>query len=408
MTQNDNTRVSISIGILLPLLASIVAITPLALDLYLPAMPIIAQHFSTSIAVVQNSLSLYLAGYACGLLLFGPLADKIGRRKLAIVGLTLFSITSLLLPLTQQIEHFNVLRFIQAFCGSAATVVVPGIIRQFYGKDTAKGMSYVSMIMMFAPMLAPTIGSAIMLLMNWQAMFYFLSLYGALTTIAAVFKLPEVVVSDNEQKFKISFLKNYQVVLLEASARKYILSSMLVSLAFFAYLTSIPFVYLEVYKTSELVFSFLFGINVVALMMAQFINTRMVGRVGSERLLIYGFYCAIICSAVLVLVNILELPLFWTVISILPLMGSISLIAVNADAMILIKFANQTGTATAVIGTLRFGVGALAGPILVVFHNDTALPFTLLMLFAIVLVGLSHFKTLKQNFLVKITASKYI
>lgn len=398
MTQNKHSNVSIAMGMLLPLLASIVAITPLAVDLYLPAMPIIAEQFSTSISVVQNSLSLYLAGYASGLLLFGPLADRLGRRKLAIMGLVLFSLASFFIPLTQQIEHFNALRFIQAFFGSAATVVVPGIIRQFYGKDTAKGMSYVSMIMMFAPMLAPTIGSAIMLLINWQAMFYFLSIYGAIIAIATILKLPEVNRSKDLRPAKISFFANYKVVLLESSARKYILSSMLVSLAFFAYLTAIPFVYLEVYKTSEFVFSFLFGINVVALMMAQFINTRMVAKVGSERLLIYGLYCALLSAMVLVIVNVLQLSLFWTVVSILPLMGSISLIAVNADAMILIKFANQTGTATAVIGTLRFGVGALAGPILSVFHNDTALPFTLLMLFAILLVALSNYHIFKEKF----------
>lgn len=394
-SQGKNNNISLSL--LLPLLASIVAITPFAVDLYLPAMPVIAQHFNSSIAAVQNSLSVYLAGYACGLILFGPLADIIGRRKLAIFGLTLFSLFSFALPLSQTIDQFIGLRFAQAFCGSAATVVVPGIIRQFYGKNTAKGMSYVSMIMMFAPMLAPTIGSAILVIANWQAMFYFLGIYSLIILIASVAKLPEMIKNDEPDIDKVSFFGNYKVVLSNKAARKYILSSMLVSLAFFAYLTAIPFVYLEVYKTSEFVFSFLFGINVVALMMAQLINTRCVGKHGSEKMLLSGLFVALISATTLVVVNILELSLFWTVISILPLMGSISLIAVNSDSLILLTFTNQTGTATAVIGTLRFGIGALAGPILAFFHTDSALPFTVLMLTSIILVGLCQYSPLKQK-----------
>ncbi|WNC71820.1 Bcr/CflA family efflux MFS transporter [Thalassotalea psychrophila] len=393
--QGKNNNISISL--LLPLLASIVAITPLAVDLYLPAMPIIAQYFNSSIAAVQNSLSVYLAGYACGLILFGPLADIIGRRKLAIFGLSFFSIISFAIPLSQTIDQFIWLRFAQAFCGSAATVVVPGIIRQFYGANTAKGMSYVSMIMMFAPMLAPTIGSAILVIANWQAMFYFLGVYSLIILIASVTKLPEMVRNDGPGIEKVSFFGNYKVVLSNKAARKYILSSMLVSLAFFAYLTAIPFVYLEVYKTSEFVFSFLFGINVVALMMAQLINTRCVGKYGSEKMLLSGLLVALISAVTLVVVNILELSLFWTVITIMPLMGSISLIAVNADSLILLTFANQTGTATAVIGTLRFGIGALAGPILAFFHTDSALPFTVLMLTSIILVGLCQYSPLKRK-----------
>ncbi|WP_068547867.1 multidrug effflux MFS transporter [Thalassotalea crassostreae] len=378
----------ISLGLLLPLLASIVAITPLAVDLYLPAMPIIAKHFNTSIAVIQNSLSIYLAGYATGLLLFGPLVDRFGRRKLAIFGLALFSISSFMIPFASSEQEFLWLRFVQAFFGSAATIVVPGVIRQFYGKNTAKGMSYVSMIMMFAPMLAPTIGSAILVLINWQAMFYFLAIYAFVILIAAIKFLPEVLPREDGSIARLSFLGNYKIVLLNSSARKYILTSMLVSLSFFCYLTAIPFVYLEVFETSEFVFSFLFGVNVVALMLAQLINTRFVVRLGSEVLLMRGFYTAFISSLLLVLANYFSLSLFWTVITVMPLMGSLSLIAVNADSMILLKFAHQTGTATAVIGTLRFGIGALAGPILAYFHNDTSLPFAALMFSAILLVGL--------------------
>ncbi|WP_371186955.1 multidrug effflux MFS transporter [Thalassotalea maritima] len=388
MPHTDAQTMQANMKILLPLLASVVAITPLALDLYLPGMLSIADYYQVSIAVIQNSLSVYLAGYALGLLLFGPVADSIGRRKLALTGLLLFSILSLLLAFAQTAEQFTSLRFAQAFCGSAATVVVPGVIRQFYGQNTAKGMSYVSMIMMLAPLAAPTLGSAIMFVFNWQAMFVFLSVYALLIFIGCLLKLPEVPArAGGQSKPKIDIIGNYKTVFSSKPARPYILASMLVSLSFFAYLTAIPFVYLQIFKTSEFMFSFLFGLNIIALMLAHVFNTKMVGKLGSQRILVGAFFMGTIAAALLVLVNTFGLPLFWTVICILPLMSSISLIAVSADSLILISFANNTGTATAVIGTLRFGVGALAGPILTFFHNDTAIPFTVLMFVSVLAIG---------------------
>jgi DHA1 family bicyclomycin/chloramphenicol resistance-like MFS transporter len=243
-------------------------------------------------------------------------------------------------------------------------------------------------------MLAPTIGSFILYLDSWQSMFYFLAIYAFMILGFALKYLPEV---KTKNITSLSFLGSYKTVLLEKSAQKNILTSMLVSLAFFSYLTAIPFVYLVIFKTSEFVFSFLFGINVASLMMAQFINTKYVVKLGSQAMLRYGFYTALISSILLVTVNALQLTLFWTVITILPLMGSMSLIAVNSDSLILIQFKQQTGTATAVIGTLRFGIGALAGPILAVFHNDSAMPFALLMLSAILLVGLCQYKNILRR-----------
>ena len=163
--------------ILLPLLASIVAITPLAIDLYLPAMLVIANDLQTTMPNVQISLSIYLAGYALGMLFFGPIADELGRRLLAKVGLALFGISSLALAFCTNIELFWSLRAVQAFTGAAATVVVPGIIRHIYRENTAKGMSYVSMIMMVAPLIAPTLGSLIMGISTWQVIFIALAAY---------------------------------------------------------------------------------------------------------------------------------------------------------------------------------------------------------------------------------------
>ncbi len=385
-----NNSTQLSLKYLLPLLAAIIAVSPLAIDMYLPAMPKLAEHFFTQMPLVQNSLSIYLFGYAIGMLVFGPMADKYSRRGLVMLGLTGFILTTLALTYVKNIEQFIALRFFQAFIGSAATVVVPGIINQLYGKDTAKGLSYVSMIMMLAPMIAPSIGSAL-LLHSWQMIFYVLAIYALIIFLCSFYFLPEVKSVKKREEFSV--LQRYKIVFSNKKARLDLISSMMVSLAFFAYITAIPFVYLTVFKVSEFTFSILFALNVFALMSAHFINTRLVTRVGSRRMLNYGVLLSIIAATSLFLANILSLPLPYHVVAILPLMGSLSMISVNANALILQEFTEHTGTATAVNGTLRFGVGALAGPILAVFYDGSALPFAGLMLVSVLTVlvcQLSH------------------
>lgn len=380
------TSSSVSLKLLMPLLASIMALSPLAIDMYLPAMPVLAEHLHTDMPMVQNSLSIYLLGFAIGLILFGPMADKSSRRKMVLFGIGGFLIASLLLPFVQSIEQFLMLRFVQAFVSSAATVVVPGTIREYYQKDTAKGLSYVSMIMMLAPMIAPSIGSLLLISHSWQLIFYVLAIYSTIVLLFVVRFLPEVTRSQVKDEKQINFLARYKIVFSNVEARLDIASSMIISLAFFSYITAIPFVYLTVYQVTEFSFSVLFGINVFGLMTAHFINTRLVTIKGSRRMLWYGLIVAVVAAAFLYLVNILAMPVAYTVVSILPLMASISMIAVNADALVLTKFPEQSGTATAVIGTLRFGIGALAGPILAFYYDGSAVPFAGLMFFSVLLV----------------------
>jgi len=373
----------ISLSLLLPLLASIIAVSPLAIDMYLPAMPTLALQFNTDISMVQNSLSIYLLGYALGLIVFGPMADKYSRRALVMIGLGGFTFFSFILPFANSVNEFLMFRFLQAFISSAATVVVPGTIKERYGKNTAKGFSYVSMIMMLAPMIAPTIGS-FLLLHSWQAIFFSLGGYSFIILLLVYHFLPEVQREENQPS--VSFVSRYKIVFSHKKSQLDLLSSMVISLAFFSFITSISFIYLTVFEVSELTFSILFGLTVIGLMTAHFTNTRLVTRKGSRRMLSYGLLVGITSSSALVIVTYWQLPIAYTVFCLLPLMGSISMTAVNADALVLLEFSKESGTATAVIGTLRFGIGSLAGPILAYFYNGTALPFALLMWSCVMLV----------------------
>lgn len=391
---------SFNTRILLPLLASIVAITPLAIDMYLPAMLVIANNLQTSMPNVQISLSIYLAGYSLGMLFFGPIADQIGRRKLAKIGLTLFGLTSTALAFTTEIHTFWALRAIQAFTGAAATVVVPGIIRHIYQQNTAKGMSYVSMIMMVAPLIAPSVGSFILGFSVWSTIFLVLAAYSFIILVFVQIYLIDIPIHTSEKKGLALFFDSYKTVLSNTDARADILSSMFVSFGFFCFLTSVPFIYLDLYKVSEQLFGILFAFNVMALMFGNFLNTRIVPRIGSRKMLYVGLICGFISGLCLLTFSILHLSLYYIVAAIAPLMMSLGVTASNADSLILMKFEKNTGTATAVIGTLRFGSGALVGPILAVMHAQSSVPFSSLMFSAVlltILVQIIHYKKDKKN-----------
>ncbi|WP_281546810.1 Bcr/CflA family efflux MFS transporter [Pseudoalteromonas sp. PAR1] len=372
--------------ILLPLLASIVAITPLAIDLYLPAMLVIANDLQTTMPNVQISLSIYLAGYALGMLFFGPIADELGRRLLAKVGLSLFGISSLALAFCQNIELFWSLRAIQAFTGAAATVVVPGIIRHIYRENTAKGMSYVSMIMMVAPLIAPTLGSLIMGISTWQVIFIVLAGYSFTILALVQIHLIDIPIFKSKQRGLALFFNSYKTVFSRRSALADIASSMFASFAFFCFLTSVPYVYLDFFKVDEQLFGVLFAFNVLALMFGNFMNTRLVPRLGSRKLLFIGLGIGFVAGGALLLFSVMHLSLYFIVATIAPLMMSLGIVASNADSLILMQFEEKSGTATAVIGTLRFGSGALVGPILAFVHPQSAIPFSAMMFSALILI----------------------
>ena len=375
-------------GWIIVLLAAIVATTPLAIDMYLPAMPLMAQQLDTTIGMVQQSLSIFLAFFGISMLLCGPLADSLGRRPLAIFGLTGFVLASLALSLVSSIEWFLFWRALQAFCGAAATVVVPGIVRHIYQEHTAKGMSYVSMIMMLAPLLAPAIGSGILWLASWQMIFITLAGYALLVLLVSIKALPEIKAKDSPKN--IALLAGYKLVFANKSAWPDIATSMFASFSFFCFLTAVPFVYIQYFGVNEQQFSLLFGFNVVMLMLANLINSKLVTRLGPQRMLSAGLAIALVCATALTLVNVWQFDLRYTVLAIAPLMACLSLIATNADAMILMKFPDNSGSATAVIGTLRFGIGALAGPLLALFYTGTPVPFALLMLSGVLLIAVSQ------------------
>ncbi|WP_444996617.1 multidrug effflux MFS transporter [Aliikangiella sp. IMCC44359] len=374
----------------LPLFAAIFAITPLAIDMYLPALPRMAITLESSIEIIQNSLSIYLAGYGLGMFLFGPLADRLGRRPLLMGGLIGFTLFTWLLSNVDDVTLFLVFRFLQALFGGAATVVIPGAIRQLFGKDTAKGLSYVSMIMMIAPMLAPAVGGYLLSFGQWPLIFKVLAAYSGIILIISFFFFPKLEVKKvDSAELPLKFLASYKKVLGTSSCHGYLLISMLSSVVFFTYITSVSFLYIQVFQLSEQQFSLLFGLNVVGLFVSNFFNTRLVPHFGSNKILFVASLLALVATLIFFALMLTNAHPYIIVSGLILLIAAVAMISANSDALVLQQFSEQAGTATAVIGTLRFGSGAIAGPLLAVLFDGSGLPIAYIILVSVIIVNLA-------------------
>ena len=173
------------------ILASLTAISPLAIDAYLPAILSISNDFTVAISKVEVTLSIYLIGLSIGQLVGGPLSDRYGRKIMIDIGLILYIIFSVAIANAQSVEQMWIFRFFQALGGGFAIVNMGAIVRDnFEGRKSAQVLSFVAMIMMVAPMIAPTIGALILTFFSWEYIFYFLSIYAALVFFW-IQKLPE-------------------------------------------------------------------------------------------------------------------------------------------------------------------------------------------------------------------------
>jgi DHA1 family bicyclomycin/chloramphenicol resistance-like MFS transporter len=370
----------------LTLLSAIAAQVPLAVDMYLPAIPSIADNLDTTVTAVQNSLSIFLLGFGLGMLLFGPMADRHGRRPVALLGIMAFAISSMLLTLSTSLDIFLILRFLQGFLGAAASVTVPAMIRDCYGKDTAKGMSAVFTVMLIAPLISPLLGSMVLTVLPWEGIFYILTAYTFLVLGLTWKLLPETLTSEQKELQKgVNTIRLYGRILARKSIYPDLATSMLAALTFFIYLTSISFVYITWFEVEPTLFGFFFGLSAASLIVANLLNRRLISTYDSRTLMRRGMQSSLVAALILLTLWLVNAGLIPTVFSLVYLVGSLGIASINIDSLVLLQYPNEASSAAAVTGTLRFGSGALAGPLLVLVDDGTVLPIAMLLTGALLL-----------------------
>ena len=359
-----------SIRTLAVLLAMLTAVAPFAVDMYLPAMKAMAIDLSTAIHYVEISVSTFLFGFAIGQLIGGPLSDRFGRKPIIALGLILFSITSLMLTQTESIEQLLFLRALQAIGGGMATVNSSAMIRDlFAGDEMAKVLSMVAIVMMSAPLVAPMLGAFVVSFFNWQAIFFSLAVYSIAVMLLLLWRLPETNPRANisadeiksKTKLKPKLWQSYKRVFTHRQAMGYIVAISFGFSGMFVFITSSAFTYMEYFSVSVQLFPFLFGANVLVMMLMNRINLWALNHYASSTILTAGLIIQLACGISLILASYSEPNLYLVVGLNMLFVGSLGLIAANATAGALNFFPDISGTATAVIGVTEFTLGALVG-----------------------------------------------
>lgn len=341
-------------------LGALSAFAPISVDLYLPAFPALARHFETSLGSVQLSLSTYLLGLALGQVLWGWLADRYGRRRPLVAGISLYVVASLACAFAPSVHALIGLRLLQGLGGCAGVVVARAIVRDlFAGAEAARFFALLILVFGVAPVLAPLIGGQILAAGGWRWIFLTLAVYGA-ACLASVSWLPETLPFERRRQGGLrDALAAYRQVSLHRSFIAYAAVFSLGSAALLAYISSSPAVLIEEHGVSPQAFGFVFGANALGLVAVSQITGRIVGRVGSERVLWFGVGAQTTAAATLALVSVAGagglaavLPPMFVIVA------SLGAIMPTSTALALTPFPHAAGAASAVLGTAQTATGA--------------------------------------------------
>jgi DHA1 family bicyclomycin/chloramphenicol resistance-like MFS transporter len=365
-------------------LASIVALSPLAIDTYLSAIPTIAHDLNTSIGITQSTVSVYLAGAAFGQFLGGPLSDLYGRKPIGAVGITLFLIASILIAISININEVLALRFVQAVGGGAAGVTVGAMVRDSHtGIESAKMMAHITLIMMTAPLIAPSIGALVLSVGNWRHIFFGLAIYTMIPLLQLIFVIKSVAPTPQKIKQHVArhLFGSYGVVLSNVRALPILVCLGFCTANLFIFLTTSPFVYIEYFGVSEQQFPLFFGAGVIGLMVMNRFNVLFLQRYPPMKLFKFGIAIQFIAALTqFIYVHNFEAQLGPFLALLLLNVTMLGFIGSNGVATYLENFPKQAGAANALVGIWQFSLGGIAGAIVNWQHDGTLIPVTSMML----------------------------
>ena len=359
------------------ILGSLTALGPFSIDMYLPGFRDIAENLHTSVSRVSLSLSTFFIGISAGQLLYGPLLDRYGRKRPLYAGLTLYILVSVACLSVRQVDHLIVLRFIQAVGSCAATVTAMAMVRDLFGvKESAKVYSLLLLVLGASPMIAPTAGGYIISLFGWRAVFVILTIMGAGALLMAIVGLPESHPPDKTVSLRPGpTLKNFSMVLKD---RQFLTNALAGSLAFaglFAYVSGSPMIFMDIFGVDKKVYGWIFAFLSLGFIGISQFNTLLLKKFSSAGIIRFALVAEVLVAAIFWGGNMAGwYGLASTIFFIFLILVCIGFVNPNAAALSLAPFAKNAGSASALMGALQMGIGALASVGVSVFSNGTATP----------------------------------
>ena len=373
------------------LLAVLTAMAPMGIDTYLSSMPEMATYYNVKINQIELTLTIYFLGFALGNFLGGPLSDAFGRKTIALTGISIYLISALLIPFATNIQMIWLLRGVQSLGGGFATVTPMIMIRDWFeGKKVARLATIIGMIMMFAPLFAPILGTTLAHYWGWQSSFFFLAGYAAVIGLAILFLIPE-----SRPKKHITnrislreFIEKYKL-LFSNKAAIFILLTLGFSMAgMYAFITAGSFIYLDYFGFKPEYFPLLFGANVLLNVILSLSNNVLLKKYKTQNIIKWGLFMQLLAGILLVIATFPAQASFVPVfIGIVWFVGSIGMIFGNGTAIMLNLVPELSGSANAMIGLTRFLFGSAAGFMIAFFHTNNLTSVGIVMLSCAVLAN---------------------
>jgi DHA1 family bicyclomycin/chloramphenicol resistance-like MFS transporter len=358
-----------------------VAIGPFALDTYLPAFPEIAADLGVDLPAVGRTLSIYVFALGLTQLVAGPLSDRYGRRVVLFSGLVIFAAASLMLSLSESLGWMLGWRLVQATGGACCAVSVPAIVRdRTHGQASASLFSLIGIVMLVAPALAPAIGSSLLYAFDWPAIFVFLAVYAVIVALTLQNLLFRTLPPAAKMRTPVfTLVTNYMAVLRHATTMRFIAIQTLAFSVMLVFITHAAFIYQEWFGASNRLFSILFACQVSGMVVANFLNRRLLRSFHSTQILRAA--CTVQALAVLLLVGAIlnSSGLAFVAVCMVIIGGCLGTIIPNNFANALEFFPRLGGTTSAVLGAMQFALGGLISAISTWLADGTPLPIVLVM-----------------------------
>lgn len=362
---------------MLVLLGALTAFAPLSIDMYLPALPTLQRHFQTTEGEVQLTLASFFLGFAVGQSLYGPVADRFGRKPPLYAGMLLYTAASAVCALAFSIHELTAARLLQAIGACSGGVISRAMVRDLFPvAETRRVYSALILVMGVSPLLAPLLGSYLLVWFGWQAIFFTVAVAGALTLMGVHYRLPETL--PTAQPLSLGYIrKTYRGLLADKLFTGSSLAAGFSSSGMFAYIAGAPFVFINLYGMRPERFAWLFGLNAAAVVIGAQINGRVLHGHAPERLMRHSAWVQAASGAAL-------LAAAWTgwggmlglAVPLFVYMSTIGFVFPNATAIALANHGSIAGMASALLGTLQFSMAGIAVVVLGAINSVTAVPMS--------------------------------
>lgn len=366
-------------------LGALVALGPLSMDFYLPAIPTIAQAFGVSIVSLNNTLSVFLIGYACGQFFGGSFSDQIGRKRIGYVGLALYVVASAAIAFVQNVEQMLVLRFLQAIGGGFSTVICMATVRDIYPvEQLGRRFATITMVVLVAPLVAPVFG-AFLLPLGWRAIFFVKAGYAVLLLVLYLMLVPETRRGRwSNLSVRAVVLQCAEVVRRRVEGRRlpirYALSMALATSVLMVFVTNASFIYMQYFGIPANRFPLLFALSVLGFMS---INLFSMYKLDSRNAAFYfrlGLSVQFVAVAALTAVVLTGRESLWTTVPFIVLMmSSLGLVGPAGSARYMGFFTQLAGSASSVYTTMMFSFGGLLGALTGVLYDGSLVPIVAVM-----------------------------